>query len=144
MRLSADEATNRLRGHDHGVLSTLNPERGVDSVPVVYGIDEDGYIGIPIDTVKPKSSTSLQREENLAADRRATLLVDRWDRDDWSQLWWVRVRLERMDDDARRADRLADVLAAKYPQYADKPFARIMMFRVMTITGWAATETDPT
>jgi hypothetical protein len=139
MKLPVDEATKRLRAHDHGVLSTINPERGIDSVPVVYGIDDDGYIGIPIDTVKPKTSTNLQREENLATDRRATLLVDLWDQNDWSRLWWVRVRLERMDDDEGRAARLADVLAAKYPQYSDKPFVRVMIFKPLVVTGWSAT-----
>jgi len=138
MRLPVDEALQRLHSHDHGVLSTFNPERGIDSVPVVYGIDGDGFIGIPIDTVKSKSSTSLQREENLVADRRATLLVDLWDHDDWSRLWWVRVRLERMDDDVSRAAQLADVLASKYLQYRDKPFARVMIFKVITATGWTA------
>lgn len=139
MRLLVDEATKRLRSHDHGVLSTLNAERGIDSVPVVYGVGDDGSIGIPIDTIKPKATTSLRREENLSADKRATLLVDQWDREDWSRLWWVRVRLERLDDDAARSSRLADVLAAKYPQYRDKPFARVMLFEVIAITGWSAT-----
>ena len=139
MRLSFDEALRRFHSHDHGVLSTLNPGRGIDSVPVVYGIDADGFVGIPIDTVKPKSSTSLQREANLEADRRATLLVDFWDHKDWSQLWWVRVRLEQMDDDISRAAQLADVLASKYPQYSDKPFARVMIFSIKTVTGWTAT-----
>lgn len=138
MKITSDEALRRVALHDHGVLSTINPERGIDSVPVVYGIDDDGYIGIPIDTVKPKTSTNLQREENLATDRRATLLVDLWDQNDWSRLWWVRVRLERMNDDENGAERLADLLAAKYPQYRDKPFARVMIFRVLAVTGWTA------
>jgi len=64
--------------------------------------------------------------------------VDLWDRSDWSRLWWVRVRLERVDDDENGAERLADLLAAKYPKYRDKPFARVMIFRVLAVTGWTA------
>src|SRR5256885_5647014 len=56
---------------------------------------EDGYVGVPIDRVKPKASLRLQRERNLEADPRATLLVEHWDRSDWSRLWWVRRSEER-------------------------------------------------
>jgi hypothetical protein len=64
----------------------------------------------------------------------ATLLVDMWDPVDWDRLWWVRVRLIRIDDSARE-DRLAD----RYPQYRDQPFAHVMVFRVESVTGWSAT-----
>lgn len=97
MRLDEAEAMERLVRHDHGVLCTLHPVRGVDAVPVVYAV-VDGHLGVPVDTVKPKSSTRLRRERNLAADPRATLLVEHWDRDDWSMLWWVRAELRRVDD----------------------------------------------
>lgn len=97
MRLDEAEAMERLVQHDHGVLCTLHPVRGVDAVPVVFAVVE-GHLGIPVDTVKPKSSTRLQRERNLATDPRATLLVEHWDRDDWSMLWWVRAELHRVDD----------------------------------------------
>jgi hypothetical protein len=56
--LDRDEAARRLAHHDHGVLSTLHAERGIDAVPVVYALDDD-HIGIPIDIVKPKLSTRL-------------------------------------------------------------------------------------
>src|SRR5690606_8750369 len=93
MRLTETEARARLLGHHHGVLCTLHPQRGVDAVPVVYVAVESGYVGVPIDRVKPKSASRLQRERNLEADPRAALLVDHWVPDDWSQLWWVRAQL---------------------------------------------------
>ena len=102
MRLGEDEARTRLAAHDHGVLCTLHAERGVDAVPVVYVVDDDGYVGVPVDRVKPKASSRLQRERNLEADPRGTLLVEHWDRDDWSQLWWVRAELRFEGDAARR------------------------------------------
>lgn len=64
-----------------------------DAVPVAYVMDEDGYVGVPVDRVKPKASRRLQRERNLEADPRATLLVENWESADWSQLWWVRAEL---------------------------------------------------
>ena len=81
MRLAEDEARARLAAHDHGVLCTVHAERGVDAVPVVYAVDDDGYVGVPVDRVKPKASSRLQRERNLETDPRGTLLVDHWDRD---------------------------------------------------------------
>ena len=138
MRLTPDDARQRLIAHDHGVLSTLHPERGIDSVAVVYAVEGD-LLGIPIDTVKPKASTNLQRETNAAADPRATLLVDQWNRDDWSQLWWVRARLNAITNpDTPVTSHLADILASSYPQYADKPFARIMVFEITSLSGWSA------
>ena len=71
----------------------MHAERGVDAVPVAYVVDDDGYVGVPVDLVKPKASLRLQRERNLEADPRATLLVEHWDPIDWSRLWWVRAEL---------------------------------------------------
>ena len=86
------DARTRLERADHGVLSTLHPTRGIDSVPVCFVVAGD-VVGIPIDTVKPKRSTRLGRLRNLEADPRATLLVEHWDAEDWTALWWVRASL---------------------------------------------------
>ena len=139
MRLAEDEARARLATHDHGILCTMHAERGVDAVPVAYAMDGDGYVGVPVDLVKPKVSLRLQRERNLEVDPRATLLVERWDRDDWSQLWWVRAELRWPGDpDDGRAAALANLLAERYPQYQDQPFARVVVLRIVAVTGWAA------
>ena len=138
MRLAEDEARARLAAHDHGILCTVHPERGVDAVPVAYAVDDDGYVGVPIDRVKPKASSRLQRERNLEADPRGTLLVEHWDRDDWSRLWWVRAELRSEDADGRAAA-LAARLAGRFPQYRDQPFDRVLVLRLAGVTGWAAT-----
>ena len=139
MRLAEDEARARLVAHDHGILCTVHAERGVDAVPVAYVVDEDDYVGVPVDLVKPKASSRLQRERNLKADPRATLLVEHWDRGDWSQLWWVRAELRSQGDAAPgRAAALAAGLAGRYAQYRDQPFARVLVLRIVRVTGWAA------
>ena len=94
MKLPPEEARSRLGSRMHGVLCTLHPERGPDPQPVLYAASDDGYVGLPVDRVKPKASSQLQREKNLALDPRAALLVEHWDPDDWSRLWWVRATLE--------------------------------------------------
>src|SRR6476661_3630379 len=119
MKLTGDDALARLAGHDHGVLCTVHPVRGTDAVPVVYAL-VDGHVGIPVDLVKPKASTTLQRARNLAADPRATLLVEHWDRDDWSQLWWARAELRWSGDDADRAAALRAALAGRFVQYREQ------------------------
>ena len=139
MRLAEDEARARLAAHDHGTFCTVHVVRGVDAVPVVYVVDEDGYLGVPVDRVKPKASSRLQRERNLEADPRATLLVEHWDRDDWSQLWWVRAELRWQGAaGAGRANPLAARLASRYPQYRDEPFFRVLVLRIVGLAGWAA------
>ena len=142
MMLPEDVARARIAAHDHGVLATVHAERGVDAVPVAYALDDD-RLGVPVDLVKPKSSPRLQRERNLRADPRATLLVERWDADDWSQLWWARavVRWEA-DPSPGSVAALEDRLATRYVQYRDRPFAAVLVFRVLAVTGWTATDPD--
>jgi Pyridoxamine 5'-phosphate oxidase len=149
MKLAHDSALVRLAAHDHGILCTVHAERGVDAVPVVFALTPDGYIGIPVDLVKPKVSLRLQREQNLEGDPRATLLIDHWDAHDWTQLWWVRAELQWIpspdpagESGARGSveAELGSLLADRYQQYQDKPFARILIFKLLSVTGWAGTE----
>src|SRR5213075_424172 len=129
----------RLEAHDHAILCTVHAGRGVDAVPVAYAVDDDGYVGVPVDQVKPKASLRLQRERNLEADPRATLLVEHWDRDDWSELWWVRAELRYLaEPPPERVSDLAPRLAARYPQYRDQPFTRVLVLRILSVSGWAA------
>ncbi|NLG22732.1 MAG: hypothetical protein GX555_15035 [Actinomycetales bacterium] len=137
MRITPDKARALLHAHDHGILSTVHVERGVDAVPVVYAVSDD-LVGIPVDQVKPKASTVLQRERNLRADPRATLLIEHWDPADWSRLWWVRATLrwqaEGSDEEYRA---LGNLLEGKYEQYRDQPFARVLALRITGLTGWS-------
>lgn len=141
MRLEADEARERLDAEHHGVLCTLHPTRGPDPQPVVYAVSADGHVGVPIDRVKPKRSSRLQREDNLEFDPRGSLLIEHWEVEDWTRLWWVRADLEHVvDPPADLIDDLEERLAQAVPQYADKPFHRVLVCRIVRISGWAAAE----
>lgn len=141
MRLNEETARSRLGEQVHGVFCTLHPSRGPDPQPVVYAVTDDEFVGVPIDRIKPKASSRLQREVNLAADPRASLLVEHWDAEDWSRLWWVRAHVEHVHEPhSSVTDDLADRLARTVPQYADKPFHRILVCRIVKITGWAASQ----
>jgi PPOX class probable F420-dependent enzyme len=144
MRLTTDEALRHAVEADHGILGTLRDGEGPDLVPVCFAIDGD-WIAVPIDRIKPKASMDLQRIRNLMADHRATLLVERWDATDWSRLWWVRLRLEAAGvSSGALLGTLAGKLRNRYPQYRNGSFERLLTFRIVEVTGWAASpETRP-
>jgi Pyridoxamine 5'-phosphate oxidase len=138
MKLAENESRARLVAADHAILCTIHAERGVDAVPVAYVADDDGYVGVPVDLVKPKASVRLQRERNLEADPRATLLVENWNREDWSLLWWVRAELRWVSNPpADRVAALAAGLAERYVQYRNQPFERVLVLRIVAVTGWS-------
>jgi PPOX class probable F420-dependent enzyme len=131
MRLDEDECWERLSRSEHGVLGTLHPERGVDLVPVVFTVTAHRRLVMPIDTVKPKSTTRLQRVVNLRRDPRCALVVDNYE-PDWTGLWWV------------RAAGTAEVVyavpeeLARFERYR-QPGAVVacIVLNPTTVTGWA-------
>jgi hypothetical protein len=144
MRLPIRTCEDLIGRAEQATLATVHPARGVDAVPACFGY-AGGRVAVPIDRVKAKSGTVLQRVRNLDADRRAVLLCDHWDRDDWSRLWWVRASLERVTGPGEpvpepELELLLQGLESKYPQYAGRPFADVLVFRVTALTGWAASQ----
>jgi hypothetical protein len=137
VRLDRDRCAALLERSERGVLGTVHAERGVDVVPVCFVVDGT-VLAVPIDSVKPKTSPVLQRSRNLDADARAVLLCDHWDPGDWTRLWWVRAWLERVEAGAPGRERLASRLAAKYPQYRDRPFSDLLVFEITGTDGWSA------
>lgn len=138
MRLSEDQCWDRIRASLHGVLGTVHPERGVDLVPVVYAVADDRTIFIPVDTVKAKASTRLQRLENLRLDPRCTLLVDFYG-DDWSRLWWVRLNGRGREAKADEMQRFTTLLAGRFSQYAGGDgIVGGVVLTPSAVTGWKA------
>lgn len=137
MRLSSAHALRLLGEADHAVLGTIGSDGAPDLVPVCFAIDGD-VVAIPVDQVKPKAAIRLQRERNLERDPRATLLVEHWDFDDWSKLWWVRASLVLTEVDAGSAADLTRRLAAKHPQYADGGIESVIPLRIVDLAGWSA------
>ncbi len=78
--------------------------------------------GQPAVDNKPKSTGQLRRLDDMETAGTATVLVDHYD-DDWSRLWWVRIRgravVHREHDDAAQV--VLGALAAKYAQYREHP-----------------------
>jgi PPOX class probable F420-dependent enzyme len=137
MTLSEEECWARLAGARHGVLATVHALRGVDAVPVVFAVTSPGRIVIPVDAVKAKRSARLQRLVNIERDPRCVLLVDEY-RDDWSQLWWVRVHA-RAQWSAAASGELRAALAERYPQYRPSgTVLGVLTLEAPSVSGWRA------
>lgn len=145
MRLAGDECWSRLRAADHGVLCTMGADRKVDAVPVCFAVVSRVLV-TPVDRVKPKTTTDLGRLKNLDRDASATFLCEQWDRDDWSQLWWVRAHLVRRPGQNLSGSLLEEcdrVLRDKYTQYRETAFAQLVLFDVTSLIGWGASGPQP-
>lgn len=111
-------------------------------MPVCFATDRNEVV-VPVDLIKPKSSAVLRRTRNLDADPRAVLLCDHWDPVDWSQLWWIRASMTRIVPDAGRTSELGQLLADKYSQYEQQPFADLIVLTVNELTGWSGENERP-
>jgi hypothetical protein len=115
----------------------------IDAVPICFAV-VGKLVASPIDLVKPKDTTELGRLKNLDRNSTATLLCEHWCRHDWSRLWWVRVQLVRRPGHDVQPALLAQCEAAlrnRYYQYRGVPFADLLFFDVISLTGWSARET---
>jgi PPOX class probable F420-dependent enzyme len=88
---------------------------------------------------KPKRSTTLRRIENARDRPDVTVLVDHYE-DDWSRLWWIRLRgRARVLDGGDEREHALVLLAAKYPQYRDEPpVGPVLAVDVIEVRSWEA------
>jgi PPOX class probable F420-dependent enzyme len=100
-------------------LGTVDPDGAVRLVPVCFAV-VDGWLASAVDH-KPKRTGQLRRLDDMRTTGTATVLLDHY-AEDWSELWWVRVRgrAEVLTTGPERATAL-DALGAKYPQYREHP-----------------------
>jgi PPOX class probable F420-dependent enzyme len=121
-------------------LATLDPDGRPHLVPIVYALEGDTlYTAVD---AKPKRSRTLRRIENARARPDVTVLVDRYD-EDWSLLWWVRLRgRARVLGEGEEAERALALLASKYGQYREEPPGLpVLAIDVEEWRGWAAQRT---
>jgi len=117
-------------------LATHNSAAGIDVVPITFAFVDDATVVTAVDH-KPKRTRRLQRLENIRAHPRVTVLVDHYD-DDWSGLWWVRLRGTAAVHD-RPDDALLAPLVEKYRQYREvRPAGAAIVITVDEVTGWSA------
>lgn len=115
MRQLADEVARSRAAR----LATLDADGRPHLVPIVFAlVGETLYSAVD---EKPKRSRTLRRIENARERPDVTVLVDVYD-EDWTRLWWVRIRgRARVLDEGDEASAALEALTAKYPQYCDAP-----------------------
>jgi PPOX class probable F420-dependent enzyme len=117
-------------------LATTDPDGRPHLVPIVFALENDTLYSA-VDA-KPKRSRTLRRIENARERPEVTVLVDRYE-EDWSRLWWVRLRGRgRVLDAGDEAERALELLAEKYEQYRGEPPATpVLAIDVEEWRGWS-------
>ena len=118
-------------------LATTDPDGRPHLVPIVFVFDgETLYTAVDR---KPKRSTTLRRVENARARPDVTVLVDHYE-DDWSRLWWIRLRgRARVLDAGEERERALALLAEKYPRYRrEPPHGPVVAVDVTDVREWHA------
>lgn len=135
MRLSHDEAWERLADSPSAVLATIDEDGAPHLVPFVYApLGTDTLVSAVDD--KPKSSRRLRRLDNIDRDPRVTILADHYAAD-WSQLWWVRAEGTAVVSESAPHG-AADGLRGRYPAYADQELGPWVVVTIGRLTGWSA------
>jgi PPOX class probable F420-dependent enzyme len=137
--VDAAEARDRVAREPVGRLATLDPDGRPHLVPLCFALaGETLYTAVD---EKPKRSRRLRRVENIRARPDVTVIVDHYE-DDWSRLWWIRLRgTGRVLDDADERERALALLTAKYEQYLVQPPAGpVIAIDIEEWRGWSSAE----
>jgi PPOX class probable F420-dependent enzyme len=95
-------------------LATVDAAGRPHVVPICFVLEGD-LLFTAVDE-KPKRTRRLKRLANIEANPQVEVLIDHYE-EDWSRLWWVRLRgVARIVEDHRAVE----LLAAKYPQYREQ------------------------
>jgi PPOX class probable F420-dependent enzyme len=121
-----------------GTLATLATGGRVHLVPICFALDGD-VLYSAVDE-KPKRSRRLQRIENVRAQPEVAVLVDHY-AEDWSRLWWVRLRGSgRVVEHGPELEAALRLLVEKYEQYRNEPpGAPVLAIEIGEWRGWSAT-----
>jgi PPOX class probable F420-dependent enzyme len=135
--MDEDQMRARVARSPVGRLATVGAGGAPHLVPFCFAVEGD-VLYSAVDA-KPKRTDRLRRLENAALEPRVSVLVDHYE-EDWARLWWIRLdgRAGELPPgpEAQHAVRL---LAAKYPQYRERPPAGpVLRIEVDRWRGWSA------
>ncbi|TML11074.1 MAG: TIGR03668 family PPOX class F420-dependent oxidoreductase [Actinobacteria bacterium] len=119
-------------------LATVGASGEIDLVPITFALSGSSLV-TAVDH-KPKRSRRLRRLDNIARDPRVTVLVDHYD-DDWSKLWWARLRGRAfVVSHGPRFDGAIAQLVAKYPQHygSQPPQGPVIAIDITEVRTWRA------
>jgi len=115
-----EELRDRVTRERVARLATTDPDGRPHLVPIVFALVGD-TLYTAVDE-KPKRSRTLRRIENARERPDVTVLADHYE-ENWTRLWWVRLRGRARVLDGE-GDETADAVAAltaKYEQYREAP-----------------------
>ena len=119
-------------------LATVTETGRPHLVPITFAVHGNRIYSV-VDA-KPKTTVhGLRRLRNIRAQPQVSVLADHY-ADEWAALWWARADgiAAIWEDPGQTAAPLA-LLAARYPQYRDRPpGGPVIAIRVTRWTGWAA------
>jgi PPOX class probable F420-dependent enzyme len=121
-------------------LGTLGADGVVRLVPICFAVVDDHVVSA-VDH-KPKRTGQLRRLDDMKASGTATVLFDHYD-EDWTNLWWVRIRGRAtvLDPGDAASEPTLVALSAKYPQYRDQPpTGSVYRIAIDEIRSWRHTE----
>jgi PPOX class probable F420-dependent enzyme len=117
-------------------VGTVDERGRVHLVPIVFVIDGDTLYSATDAGARP-----VKRLRNLRRDPRVTVLVDGYS-EDWSRVWWVRLRGRgRAVEAGPERDHARRLLWEKYPQFASvqapEADGPVMAVDIQEWSGWA-------
>jgi len=140
--MKPDEARTRFAAAQVARLATAGADGAPHVVAICFAVDGNRIV-TAIDH-KPKRTTRLRRLDNIAVNPRVCLLVDHYDADDWSALWWARAdgTARVLEPGEPGTNAAITALAGRYPQYvADRPAGPVIEVAVARWSGWSASST---
>jgi PPOX class probable F420-dependent enzyme len=131
------EAGQRVQQARVARLATRDGGGRLHLVPICFAL-EGSTLYSAVDA-KPKRSRDLRRLENVRADPDVAVLVDEYS-EDWSALWWVRLRgRAHVLESGEKRERAVALLREKYPQYAADPLdGAVLAIDIDEWRGWSA------
>lgn len=136
---AAERAAARFAAARVARLATVGPDGSPHLVPVVFAV-QGSTVYSAVDH-KPKRTSALRRLANVQANPAVTLLVDHYDDEDWTALWWVRAdgTARVVDPGSPEEAHGVGLLVDRYAQYRIRPPAGpVLAVDVTRWTGWSA------
>ena len=113
-------------------LATVGADGRPHVVPICFVLAGD-VLYTAVDE-KPKRTRRLKRLENIEANPQVEVVIDHWD-EDWSRLWWVRLRGTARIVEDRHA---VELLVAKYPQYRGAALHPVIAVAIEERSEWTS------
>jgi|SRR5215472_12395349 len=136
------EIRAKLHGARVAHLATVNANREPHIVPICFVYDGSVFYSAIDRKPKKVPPSHLTRLKNITQTPQVALLIDQYDDEDWTRLWYVLVRgqAELVSAPAER-NRALDQLRAKYSQYRSgmvSDDALILCITPLRVTAWGS------